>query len=188
MENRAYCYESSERRLRLRAPMRFARMPISNKAVGAVLALLVLTVAGCGGAPRASETHPTSPTTQQTAQVAARQTGQVGTQESLGGVPVPFAHQEFRVVNMFLGNRGPYYAVDVYAGYAPQTPQRGALRVIWMDNRIGTPDDGLSGTFVPPGRLGRIRVLSVRGDNVTFVSKRGRCTFNLRTHRFAVVH
>jgi uncharacterized protein YceK len=157
----------------------------------AALVLLLVALSGCGSAkthPRADQTASAAHRAHHSMGNPNKQTGRVGTQESLGGVPVPFAHQEFRVVNMFLGNRGPYYAVDVYAGYAPQTPQRGELRVIWMDNRIGTPDDGLSGTFVPPGRLGRIRVLSVRGDNVTFVSKRGRCTFNLGTHRFAVVH
>jgi hypothetical protein len=112
-----------------------------------------------------------------------RQTGRLGTQESLGGVPVPFAHQEFHVTNMWLGNRGPY-SVDVYAGYPPFAPRQGQLRLMWIDNRIGTPDEKRSGTFVPPGRPAGLRITAVRGDIVAFAYRGGHGTFNLVTHRF----
>jgi hypothetical protein len=112
-----------------------------------------------------------------------RQTGRLGTPESLGGVPVPFAHQEFRVTNMWLGHRGRY-SIDVYAGYPPYAPRQGQLRVTWIDNTVGTPDEKRSGTFVPPGHVGRLRITAVRGDVVAFAYRRGRGTFSLRTHRF----
>jgi len=155
---------------------------------GAAAFLTALLVAGCGSGRTTHPSHSAPSTIMTTARHelgdAAKQTGRLATQGSLGGVPVPFAHQEFRVANMFLGNRGANYSVGVYAGYAPSAPDRGSLRVVWIDNRIGTPDDTLSGTFIPPGHLGRIHIVAVRGDTVVFASKTHRGIFNLVTHRF----
>jgi len=139
--------------------------------VAGAVASFAVAVAGCGGGGRAHTT------------TTIRQSGRIGTQGSLGGVPVPFAHQQFRVTNMYLGHRGKY-SIDVYAGYPPYAPKQGQLRVTWIDNTVGTPDPRRSGTFSPHPPRGALWLSAVHDDVVSFRYPGGTGTFDLNSHAF----
>jgi hypothetical protein len=140
---------------------------------GALAGAVVVLLSGCGGG--GAKTPATA--------ASIHHTGRLGTQGSLGGVPVPFAHQQFHVTNMYLGRRGKY-SVDVYAGYPPGETTQGQLRVTWIDNTVGLADDARSGTFTPQPTCGPLWLTAVHGDTVSLRCTGRRGTFDLRTHRF----
>src|SRR5712691_1738520 len=169
--NRAAEYSLHERHRLLQLATESAQRWLRRCLAAGAIPVLAVALAGCGGGERARTT------------TAIRQTGRIGTQESLGGVPVPFAHQEFHVTNMYLGTRGKY-SIDVYAGYPPYAPKRGQLRVTWIDNTIGTPDPRRSGTFAPQPPRGALWLSAVKDDVVSFRYLGGTGTFDLKTHEF----
>jgi len=139
-------------------------------------------LAGCGG----SHAAPTS-TRAATATVQSRGfgtcAGRLGTQGSLGGVPVPFPPEVFHVTNMWLAKCHGVY-IDVYAGTSHGAPAQGALMVVFTDPKVGTPE-ARSGTFKIGRRTGPLTLTSVRGKTVHFRFQGGIGTFSLETLRYS---
>lgn len=110
--------------------------------------------------------------------------GEIGTQSSLGGVPVPFSSAQFTLTNMWQDLRGTTY-YSVYAGSVPSNPDVGALDISLVDGDTGEPETG-SGTFDAPGATGALSLTAVHGDIVSFSFSGGTGTFDLRSDTFKI--
>jgi hypothetical protein len=110
--------------------------------------------------------------------------GELGTQTSLGGVPVPFSPELFRLVNLWGAKRSGIY-IEVYAGAPGNRPARGGLIVNWTNPKTGQPSKH-SGLYLAPRGVGPLTLEDVRGDRVYFAFVGGGGTFDLGTRRFAV--
>jgi hypothetical protein len=110
--------------------------------------------------------------------------GEIGTPESLGGVPVPFSSATFDVTNMWMNLRGQI-DIHIYAGDLPSDPKRGAL-VVTLTNAVTGDDLPGSGQFETPKVVGPIQLTGVRGNTVTYSYSGGTGTFDLMTHRFSM--
>ncbi len=86
---------------------------VAATADAVIAAAIALGASACGSSTQAG--HQTAAQDGQRSHARQRQTGRLGTQESLGGVPVPFAHQEFDLTNMWLGHRGPFSVTSTRA-------------------------------------------------------------------------
>jgi hypothetical protein len=156
----------------------------SRKSTARALALagVAAVLAGCGGGHASSHAKTTT-----TGGVQNRgfgtYGGRLGTQGSLGGVPVPFPPSVFHLTNMWLAKRNGVY-VDVYAGSSPQTPKEGALVVIWTDPKVGSPEPK-SGTFKTGRATGPLTMTRVDGNTVYFRFKGDTGTFDLGTLKYS---
>jgi hypothetical protein len=110
--------------------------------------------------------------------------GVLGTQTSLGGVPVSVPHALFHVTNLWLAKRRGLY-IDVYAGSLATDERRGALSVTWTDPRVGLPQRR-SGIYKAPERVGPLTLTRVAGDRVYFRYRGGSGWFDLRARRFTL--
>jgi hypothetical protein len=110
--------------------------------------------------------------------------GEIGTPESLGGVPVPFSAAAFHVTNMWMDLRGQT-DIHIYAGDLPSNPRQGAV-VVTLTNAVTGQDLPGSGQFETPDGTGPIQLTRVQGNTVTFSYGGGTGTFDLVTHRFSM--
>jgi hypothetical protein len=151
---------------------------------------VLVTAAGCGG--RAPQPHSISKASTSTTSPAAvvppppgvRHVGggELGTQTSLGGVPVPFSHDYFHVTNLWGTQRSGIY-IEVYAGAPAAQPRRGGLIVNWTNPKVGLPERR-SGLYLAPAHVGPLTLVDVRGNRIYFVYVGGRGTFDLMTRKF----
>jgi hypothetical protein len=110
--------------------------------------------------------------------------GALGTQTSLGGVPVPFNPTYFQVTNLWGTQRRGIY-IEVYAGAPAQHPNRGALIVNWTNPKIGLPA-AKSGLYMAPAAAGPLTLTNVQGNRIYFRFVGGNGTFNLTKRRFHI--
>ena len=146
-------------------------------------------MAGCGGT--APQTHTSSTASTSSAAVippprGVRHVGggELGTQTSLGGVPVPFSHDYFHVTNLWGARRRGIY-IEVYAGAPAAHPRRGGLIVNWTNPKVGLPERK-SGLYLAPVSVGPLMLVDVRGNRIVFVFVGGRGTFDLASRKFAI--
>jgi hypothetical protein len=112
--------------------------------------------------------------------------GILGTQGSLGGVPIPESPEVFRITSIWHAFRDGI-DVDVHAGSLVQRPNRGILNVTWTNPNVGQPQPR-SGTFIAPGATGPLVLSCVSRNIVSFAFRGGRGTFHLMTRRFDLTH
>jgi hypothetical protein len=110
--------------------------------------------------------------------------GELGTQTSLGGVPVPFSHYYFHVTNLWGARRRGIY-IEVYAGAPAAKPHRGGLIVNWTNPKVGVPTPH-SGLYLAPASVGPLTLVDVRGNRIYFVFVGGRGTFSLKSRTFSI--
>jgi hypothetical protein len=153
---------------------------LSRRLAAAAACALVAAAAACGGSNQ--KAAPPATTTNADAGFESPE-GRLGTQTSLGGVPVPFPPSVFHVTNMWLAKRNGVY-VNVYAGSLPRDRRQGALYVIWTDPSVGLPSKQ-SGIYRTPRKVGALTLTAVRNSRVSFRYPGGRGTFDLQTRRFS---
>jgi hypothetical protein len=108
--------------------------------------------------------------------------GILGTQGSLGGVPIPESPEIFRITSIWHAARHGI-DVDVHAGSLVQQPNRGVLNVTWTNPTVWEPLQG-SGTFLAPAATGPLVLTCIARNTVAFAFRGGRGTFDLKTRRF----
>jgi hypothetical protein len=154
---------------------------LSRRLAAAAACGILAAAAACGGS--AHEQAPPTTTANADAGFESPQ-GRLGTQSSLGGVPVPFPPSVFHVTNMWLAKRNGIY-VNVYAGSLPRDRRQGALYVTWTDPGVGLPSKA-SGIYRTPRKVGALTLTTVQKSLVSFRYPGGHGTFDLHTRRFSL--
>jgi hypothetical protein len=110
--------------------------------------------------------------------------GRLGTQGSLGGVPIPEQPEIFRITSIWHASRHGV-DIDVHAGSLVDRPEQGILNVTWTNPNVGLPGPR-SGTYLAPRPTGPLVLACVNDNTVSFAFRGGRGTFNLSTRRFVL--
>jgi hypothetical protein len=108
------------------------------------------------------------------------ESGSLGTQAELGGIPVPVSPAVFDTTNLWQGLLGGD-EVAVYAG-SLSANGRGAVMVTRIDGSTGMTIGG--GTFEAPSIVGPVRIIAVSGNIVMVRAGRTTLTFDLARQAF----